>query len=61
MVKVGQKGGQLIQRTAKKLKMRMGNIGDPPTEEGTVDEAQQEREDLAFRAKYNFGKRCIKG
>ena len=24
MVKVGQKGGQLVQRTAKKLKMRMG-------------------------------------
>ena len=38
-----------------------GNIGDPPTEEGAVDEAQQEREDLAFRAKYNFGKGASKG
>ena len=38
-----------------------GNIGDPPTEEGAVDEAQQEREDLAFRATYNFGKGASKG
>ena len=38
-----------------------GDIGSPPTDEGTVDEAQQEREDSAFRAKYNFGKGASKG
>ena len=38
-----------------------GDIGGPPTDEGTVDEVQQEREDSAFRAQYNYGKGTSKG
>ena len=33
----------------------------PPTEEGAVDDAQEEREDAAFRAKYNYGQGASKG
>ena len=38
-----------------------GDIGGPPTDEGAVDEVQQEREDSAFRAQYNYGKGASKG
>ena len=38
-----------------------GDIGGPPTDEGVVDDAQEEREDAAFRAKFNFGKGASKG
>ena len=38
-----------------------GDIGGPPTDEGAVDEVQQEREDSAFRAQYNYGKGTSKG
>ena len=38
-----------------------GDIGGPPTDEGAVDEVQQEREDSAFRTQYNFGKGASKG
>ena len=38
-----------------------GDIGGPPTDEGAVDEEQQEREDSAFRAQYNYGKGTSKG
>ena len=38
-----------------------GDIGSPPIDEGTVDEAQQEREDSAFRAQCNYGKGASKG
>ena len=54
-------GGPTEPRSSQKAGDEDGNIGDPPTEEGTVDEAQQEREDSAFRAKYNFGKGASKG
>ena len=33
-----------------------GDIGEPPTDEGVVDEVQQERDDLEFRSKYSYGK-----
>ena len=54
-------GGSTDPKNSPEADDEDGNIGDPPTEEGTVDEAQQEREDLAFRAKYNFGKGASKG
>ena len=54
-------GGSTDPKNSQEADDEDGNIGDPPTEEGTVDEAQQEREDLAFRAKYNFGKGASKG
>ena len=54
-------GGSTEPKNSQKAGDEDGNIGDPPTEEGTVDEAQQEREDSAFRAKYNFGKGASKG
>ena len=54
-------GGPTEPKNSQKAGDEDGNIGDPPTEEGTVDEAQQEREDSAFRAKYNFGKGASKG
>ena len=54
-------GGSTEPKNSQEAGDEDGNIGDPPTEEGTVDEAQQEREDLAFRAKYNFGKGASKG
>ena len=38
-----------------------GDIGGPPTDEGVVDDAQEEREDAAFRAKFNYGKGASKG
>ena len=53
-------GGSTDPKNSQEAEDEDGNIGDPPTEEGTVDEAQQEREDLAFRAKYNFGKGASK-
>ena len=54
-------GGSTEPKNSQEAGDEDGNIGDPPTEEGAVDEAQQEREDLAFRAKYNFGKGASKG
>ena len=54
-------GGPTEPKNSQKAGDEDGDIGDPPTEEGTVDEAQQEREDSAFRAKYNFGKGASKG
>ena len=54
-------GGSTDPKNSQEADDEDGNIGDPPTEEGTVDEAQQEQEDLAFRAKYNFGKGASKG
>ena len=38
-----------------------GDIGGPPTDEGVVDEVQQEWEDSAFRTQYNYGKGASKG
>ena len=54
-------GGPTEPKNSQKAGDEDGGVGDPPTEEGTVDEAQQEREDSAFRAKYNFGKGASKG
>ena len=54
-------GGPTEPKNSQKAGDEDGDNGGPPTEEGTVDEAQQEREDSAFRAKYNFGKGASKG
>ena len=54
-------GGPTEPKNSQKAGDEDGDIGGPPTEEGTVDEAQQEREDSAFRAKCNFGKGASKG
>ena len=38
-----------------------GDIGEPPTDEGDVDEDQQAREDAAFQEQHQYGKGTGKG
>ena len=54
-------GGPTEPKNSQKAGDEDGDIGGPPTDEGAVDEAQQEREDSAFRAQYNYGKGTSKG